>query len=59
MSFIFSYGAQVTDLREVLEQISKGNIRPQVDTAAMEALPQLLQDLTAGKIRSRVAIIHE
>lgn len=56
---MFSYGAQVNDLREVLDQIAKGNIRPQVETASMKDLPQLIKDLTTGKIRSRMAIIHE
>lgn len=59
LSFIFSYGALVSDLREVLDQIAEGNIRPQVETASMKDLPQLIRDLTAGKIRSRIAIIHE
>lgn len=59
LSFIFSYGALVSDLREVLDQIAEGNIRPQVETASMKDLPQLIRDLTAGKIRSRIAINHE
>lgn len=59
LSFLFSYGSQVSDLQEVLGQISQGNIRPQVDAAAMEDFPDLIKNLVAGNVRSRVAIIHE
>lgn len=58
LSFIFSYGGQVQDLRAVLDLIAKGVIRPQVEEGKFEDFPSLLENLVAGKIKSRVALVH-
>ena len=58
LSYIFSYGGQVQDLKAVLDLISKGVIRPQVEMANFEEFPRLLKDLVAGKVKSRVALVH-
>jgi propanol-preferring alcohol dehydrogenase len=58
LSFIFSYGGQVQDLRAVLDLIAKQVIRPQVVEGKFEDFPKLLKDLVAGKVKSRVALVH-
>lgn len=59
LSFIFSYGGQVQDLRVVLDLIAKKVINPQVEAGRLKDFPQLLEDLGEGKIKGRVALIHE
>lgn len=59
MSYIFSYGGQVPDLKEVLDLIAKGVIRPQVKHGKLEDFPTVLQGLEEGKIDGRVALIQE
>lgn len=57
LSYIFSYGAQVDDVRDALELIAKGYIKPQVDTARLDELPDILERLSQGKIKSRIALL--
>ncbi|CAG9996114.1 unnamed protein product [Clonostachys byssicola] len=59
LSFIFSYGGQVKDLEEVLDLIAAGRIKPQVETRKIGQFDQVLQELCDGKVRSRVALLHE
>lgn len=59
LTYLFSYGAQVEDVEEVLQLIAKGDIRPQVETARLEELPDVLERLKDGKIKSRVALVHD
>jgi propanol-preferring alcohol dehydrogenase len=59
LSYIFTYGGQVEDLKEVLSLISKGVIRPQVKKGKLEDFPNVLQDLVDGKVDCRVALMHE
>lgn len=59
LSFIFSYGAQVEDLKQVLNLIAAGHIRPRVETRKIPEFEQVLEELVDGKIKSRVALIHE
>jgi propanol-preferring alcohol dehydrogenase len=59
LSYIFSYGGQVGDLKEVLDLISKGVIRPQVKPGKLGDFPAVLQALEEGKIDGRVALIHD
>lgn len=59
LSYIFSYGGQVCDLENVLDLIAKGIIRPQVEEGKLADFPTVLQDLLAGKIKARVALMHE
>jgi len=59
LSYIFSYGGQVGDLKEVLDLIAQGVIKPQVKPGRLEDFPSVLRDLEAGKIEGRVALIHD
>lgn len=59
LSIIFSYGGQVSDLQEVLQHLATGSIKPQVECASLKDFPAILKDLTDGKVRSRVALMHE
>ncbi|KAG5655253.1 hypothetical protein KAF25_010405 [Fusarium avenaceum] len=59
LSFIFSYGGQVRDLKQVLDLIAAGSIKPQVETRKLGEFDQVLQELCDGKIRSRVALLGE
>jgi len=54
-----SYGGTVEDTKASLDLIAKGVITPQVEVDSMANLPQVLHDLHAGKIKSRVALIPE
>lgn len=58
LSYIFSYGGQVQDLREVLDLISRNVISPRVQERRFEDFPQIVTDLVAGKIKGRVALVH-
>ena len=58
LSYIFSYGGQVQDLKAVLDLIAKKVIRPQVVEGRFEDFPKLLKDLVAGKVKSRVTLVH-
>lgn len=58
LSYIFSYGGQVQDLKAVLDLIARKVIRPQVEEGKFEEFPSLLQDLVKGKIKSRVALVY-
>lgn len=59
LSFKFSYGGQVSDLEEVLQLIAKGVIKPLVGPGKLEDFPTVLNDLVAGKIKGRVALLQE
>ncbi|OQE30796.1 hypothetical protein PENFLA_c002G05075 [Penicillium flavigenum] len=59
LSIIFTYGGQRRDLKEVLDLISKGIIQPQVETAALKEFPQILKSVCDGKVKARVALLHE
>ncbi|KXJ88359.1 chaperonin 10-like protein [Microdochium bolleyi] len=59
LSFIFSYGGQVDDLREVLELIAQGKIRPLVKTRTLRDFPEVLAELGEGKVHGRVALLFE
>lgn len=51
LSYIFSYGGQLQDLKDVLALIAKGDIRPQVEEGKLEDFPSVLVALGEGKIR--------
>ena len=59
MSYIFSYGGQVRDLEVVLKLIAEKVIRPQVSTRRLEDFPSVLEDLEAGKVDGRIALVQE
>ncbi|GAM87443.1 hypothetical protein ANO11243_054680 [Dothideomycetidae sp. 11243] len=59
LSYIFSYGGQARDLKEVLDRIAKGVLRPHVSTKTLKDFPSVLQDLKSGKVAGRVALLHD
>ncbi|CAI6081927.1 unnamed protein product [Clonostachys chloroleuca] len=59
LSFIFSYGSQVKDLEQVLDLIAAGRIKPQVETRKLEQFDEVLEALCDGKVRARIALLHE
>lgn len=59
LNYIFSYGGQVQDLKLVLDLIAKKVIRPQVETGKLEEFPKVLKDLGDGKVKGRVALLHQ
>ena len=59
LSFIFSYGGQVSDLEEVLQLVARGAIKPRVEHGTLENFPTVLKDLVAGKVKGRIALIQE
>lgn len=59
LSFIFTYGGQVQDLKEVLDLIAKGLIRPQVNLGKLEDFPKVLKALCKGEVESRVALLQD
>ncbi|KAH7248531.1 chaperonin 10-like protein [Fusarium redolens] len=59
LSFIFSYGGQVRDLEKVLELIASGHISPRVETRKLPDFEEVLGALGEGKIKARVALLHD
>lgn len=59
LSFIFTYGGQYQDLVECLNLIAMGTIYPQVETGHIKDFPDVLQRLCEGKIKARMALLHE
>lgn len=59
LSFIFTYGGQVNDVKEVLALIAKGVISPQVTPAKLEDFPAKLAALVNGEITGRTALMME
>lgn len=57
LSILCSYGGTMKDLQECLGLISQGKLHPQVVTGSLDDLPQVLDDLHHGKIKSRIALI--
>ncbi|KAK5203003.1 hypothetical protein LTR96_011108 [Exophiala xenobiotica] len=53
----FTYGGQMRDLKEVLDLISKGAVRPQVETAGLKEFPVVLTELCEGNVKARVALL--
>lgn len=59
LSFIFTYGGQVRDVKEALDLIAKGVISPQVTLAKLEDFPAKLAALVNGEIQGRTALMME
>lgn len=59
LSYIFSYGGQVPDLEVVLKLVAEGALRPQVEEKTLKDFPAVLKDLLDGKVKARVALVHE
>ncbi|EXJ79405.1 hypothetical protein A1O3_08907 [Capronia epimyces CBS 606.96] len=59
LDILGSFGGTYADLEACLDLIAKGVIVPQVETASLADFPQVLADLDAGKVKSRIALIPE
>ncbi|KAJ5490155.1 Short-chain dehydrogenase/reductase SDR [Penicillium expansum] len=59
LTIIFTYGGQWRDLKEVLDLISKGIIQPQVETAGLKDFPHILKSVCDGRVKARIALLHE
>ncbi|KAF2092697.1 GroES-like protein [Rhizodiscina lignyota] len=57
LSILCSYGGTMEDLKQCLELISKAKLRPQVVNGSLDGFPQVLEDLHAGKVKSRIALV--
>ncbi|KIX94010.1 uncharacterized protein Z520_10347 [Fonsecaea multimorphosa CBS 102226] len=59
LDILCSYGGTVEDLVASLDLISRGVITPQVETGSMADFPKVLEDLHAGRVKSRIALVPE
>lgn len=59
LNILGSYGGTTTDTASSLDLIAKGFIVPQVEMDSLANLPQVLESLHAGKIRSRMVLVPE
>ena len=57
LSIIFTYGGQYRDIVDVLDCISQGVLNPQVEIGEFEKYDEIMKQLCAGKIESRMAIL--
>ena len=57
LQILCSYGGTMKDLTECLELIAEGVVKPQVVTGSLDDFDKVLQDLHAGKVKSRIALI--
>lgn len=57
LSILCSYGGTMEDLKQCLRLIADGKLRPQVVIGKLEDLPKVLEDLHAGKVKSRIALV--
>jgi len=59
LSIVFSYGGQKRDLKEALDLIAQGVLNPLVADGKLADFPRVLQELDAGTITGRIALLHE
>lgn len=59
LNILCSYGGTHGDLQASLDLVARGVIQPQVETGSLADFPQVLADLHAGKIKSRIALVPE
>jgi len=59
VTIIFSYGGQLRDLAEALELIARGRLNPMVADGKLEEFPTVLRNLEAGKVKGRIALLHD
>ena len=46
-----------SELKEVLNVVAAGKVKPQVEEISMEECFEVLQDLAFGKVKTRIALI--
>ncbi|KAK1843899.1 hypothetical protein CCHR01_13446 [Colletotrichum chrysophilum] len=59
LTYIFSYGGQISDLEEVLQLIANNKIQPRVETARLKDFPRVLGRLEKGEVKARIALLHD
>ncbi|KAF2715359.1 NAD(P)-binding protein, partial [Pleomassaria siparia CBS 279.74] len=59
LSIIFSYGGQTQDLKEALDLIAQRVLDPIVADGKLADFPRTLKDLEDGKVKRRIALLHE
>ena len=59
LNILCSYGGRYSDLEACLDLIAAGIVKPQVVTGNMADFPKILDELHAGKVKSRIALIPE
>ncbi|KAE9582667.1 hypothetical protein CGMCC3_g1939 [Colletotrichum fructicola] len=59
LTYIFSYGGQISDLEEGLQLIANNKIKPRVETARLKDFPRVLGRLEKGEVKARIALLHD
>ncbi|EMD95617.1 hypothetical protein COCC4DRAFT_122693 [Bipolaris maydis ATCC 48331] len=59
INVLFTFGGSYASLEAALELVAKEIVKPQVVTRGMDELPQALEDLHHGKVKSRVVLVPE
>lgn len=58
-SILCSYGGTMDDLKACLSLIAEGKLRPQVEHGKFHEYADIIHNLHAGKVKSRIAIVFE
>ncbi|KAK4560632.1 hypothetical protein LTR86_005210 [Recurvomyces mirabilis] len=53
------YNGSMEALRECMDLLAKGVIKPSVETGSMKTLPKVVKDLDEGKIKSRMVLVPD
>lgn len=56
LSILCSYGGTMGDLQACLDLVARAKLRPQVELGKMSDFARIMEDLHAGKIKSRIAL---
>ncbi|EUC41018.1 hypothetical protein COCMIDRAFT_107282 [Bipolaris oryzae ATCC 44560] len=59
INVLFTFGGSYASLEAALDLVAKGIVKPQVVTRGLHELPQALEDLHHGKVKSRVVLVPE
>ncbi|KXT08581.1 hypothetical protein AC579_2603 [Pseudocercospora musae] len=54
-----TFAGEIEGLKECLDLLAKGVIRPELSTASVNELPQVLKDLDYGKIKGRKVLLPD
>lgn len=57
LSILCTYGGRMDELKECLDLIAKGKLKPQTETRPMSEFGNAIEDLHAGKIKSRLVLV--
>ncbi|KAI0633224.1 alcohol dehydogenase [Trametes polyzona] len=59
LSIVGSFGGDSQDLQECLQAVDEGKVRPEVEERPMDECAQVVKDLAAGAIRTRIALVPQ